>query len=218
MTNTEVQKYLPLAGILGPLFYFLLLTLLGVLWTGYSPVRDSMSELGAVDSPYKAIMNVLGFMGLGISIILFALAYYYQTERSWYTRSPIFCLLIAGIFMIVVGFFPCDSGCVDVTITGRLHSLTSIPQSIALPLAAISSAFAFRRDMRFGQKWGLVSFWIGVASLTTGPLMSFSFSEPIIGLVQRVGIGLSLLWMLLVSMKFLVLSFQVKAEHDLESS
>ena len=203
--NTKVQEYLSLAGILGPLVYFLLLTTLGFLWEGYSPLRDSMSELGAVDSPYKTMMNVLGFMGLGLSILLFALAYHRQMEKSWLVKLTMLFLTIAGVFMIVVGFFPCDSGCVDVTATGKLHSLTSIPQSIALPLAAISSAFAFGRDRRFGQKWQLASFWIGVASLATGPLMSFSFSQPIVGLVQRLGIGLSLLWMLIVATKFLTL-------------
>lgn len=200
--HSRTQKYLSLAGVVGPFFYFLLLAILGQLWAGYNPVRDSMSELGAVDSPYRTIMNVFGFMGLGVSILLFALVYYYQMERGWLTQLALFFLAIAGVFMIVVGFFPCDAGCIDVTTTSRLHSLTSIPQSIALPLAAISSAFVLGKDSRFGQRWAIASFWLGVASLATGPLMSFSFSQPIIGLVQRLGIGLSLLWMMLISMQF----------------
>jgi len=205
MIGIKVRKYLSLAGVVGPVYYSALLTTLGNLWAGYSPVSDSMSELGAVDSPYRTAMNVFGFMGLGVFLLLFALAYYCQMRKDWRTKSAFSFLLVAGVFMIAVGFLPCDPGCIDVTITGRLHSLASVPQSIALPLAAIFSAFPFSRDSRFGRKWGIGSFWIGVASLATGPLMSLPFSEPITGLVQRLGIGLSLLWMLVVSIKFFII-------------
>ena len=57
------------AGIVGPVFYLLLLTILGLLWTGYDPIVQSMSEIGGVMSPYKNIMNYLGFSLLGICIV-----------------------------------------------------------------------------------------------------------------------------------------------------
>jgi len=55
-------------GIVGPTTYAIVLTALGVLWPGYNPVRQYMSELGAVDAPHAFVMNILGFQVLGISM------------------------------------------------------------------------------------------------------------------------------------------------------
>jgi hypothetical membrane protein len=51
-----------------------LVTVLGLLWDSYDPVRDTQSELGAVDAPYRLVMNLAGFMGIGVSILAFATA------------------------------------------------------------------------------------------------------------------------------------------------
>jgi hypothetical protein len=52
---------LALLGLLGPLGYPALVTVLGLLWDGYDPVRDTQSQLGAVDAPHRVVMNVAGF-------------------------------------------------------------------------------------------------------------------------------------------------------------
>lgn len=141
---------LALVGAVGPLLYVLLVTVLGRLWEGYDPIRDSMSELGGVESPYGPLMNVAGFMALGVSILAFAAAYQLLLPRGRWKAAATGLLVVADAFMVAVGFFPCDPGCVDVTRTGTLHSITSTPQAIALPLAAMASAFVFGSDRRFG--------------------------------------------------------------------
>ena len=146
-------------------------------------------------------MNVFGFMLLGVFIILFGLGFCAQFVDSWARRLVFACLVIAGGFMIIVGFFPCDPKCIDVTTIGKLHSLTSIPQSIALPLAAIFSATMLGKDDRFGKGWGLLSFSLGNASMLVGPLMGIEALYGYVGIIQRFGIGFSLMWMLLVSVK-----------------
>jgi hypothetical membrane protein len=203
MLRTVVLRFLLAAGLAGPPAYFVLLTVLGLLWDGYSPVRDTMSELGAAGSPYRTLMNVAGFMGLGVVVLLFGAAYFMATQRSLSSALVVACLAVAGSFMIAVGFFPCDPGCVDVTTTGKLHSLTSVPQAIALPLAAVASSSVFLRDDRFGSGWALWSFWTGALALASGPVMSLETAQPVIGLLQRTGIGLSLAWVTAVSSRLL---------------
>jgi len=196
-----VPGLLALVGAAGPLLYVLLVTVLGLLWGGYDPIRDSMSELGGVESPYGPLMNVAGFMALGISILAFAAAYRLLLPRDPWKAVATVLLVVAGVFMVAVGFFPCDAGCVDVTRTGTLHSITSTPQAIALPLAAMVSAFVFGSDRRFGTAWQAFSGWTGLISLSTGPVVATGTLEAVTGLVQRAGIGLSLLWMTAVSLK-----------------
>ena len=70
--KTSTKKLIFLIGIIGPIFYFVLLTILGLLWEGYDPISTGMSEIGALDSPFRHIMNYLGFSLLGITIVLFS--------------------------------------------------------------------------------------------------------------------------------------------------
>jgi len=185
----------------GPVGYLVLVTVLGLLWDGYDPIRDTQSELGALDSPYRQVMNLAGFMGLGVSILAFAAAYYLLLASSWAKVLATGLLAIAGLGMVVVGFFPCDAGCVDVTATGRLHSIFSMPGAIGLPAAAMVSVLVFRRDGRLGTAWQLVSFWLGLAALVSGPLIATELVGGVNGLVQRAAMWTPLVWMVAVSIR-----------------
>ncbi|MCB0689607.1 MAG: DUF998 domain-containing protein [Saprospiraceae bacterium] len=168
---------------------------LAALWTGYDSIIQHMSELGGVESPYMTIMNVAGFMGVGILILIFSYGFFTVefTKNTWYKLATVF-LWIAGIFMVIVGFFPCDAGCIDVTTTGQLHSLTSIPQSIALPLAIVFAAFGHQMETVWNKSWFGISLVLGFGSLLMGPLMSSGQYDAYVGLLQRIGIGFCLLW------------------------
>jgi hypothetical membrane protein len=199
--GTAPRRALALIGVAGPVCYVVLVTVLGMLWNGYDPIRDTQSELGAVDAPDRLVMNLAGFMGLGVSILAFAAAYWLLLAPSWAKLLATGLLVLAGLGMVVVGFFPCDAGCVDVTVTGRLHSLFSMPGAIGLPAAAMASALVFRRDGRFSMAWQLVSFWLGLVALMSGPLIAAELVGGVGGLVQRAAMWVSLTWMLAVSIK-----------------
>jgi hypothetical membrane protein len=200
-TSTTLRRALALVGAVGPVGYLVLVTVLGLLWDGYDPIRDTQSELGAVDAPHRLVMNLAGFMGLGVSLLAFAAAYWLLLRPSWAKTLATGLLAVAGVGMVVVGFFPCDAGCVDVTATGRLHSVFSMPGAIGLPAAAMVSALAFRRDGRFGTLWQAVSFWLGLVSLASGPLIAVELVEGGNGLLQRAAMWPSLLWLTTVSLK-----------------
>ena len=199
-------RLLALVGVVGPLGYLVLVTVLGLLWDGYDPIRDTQSELGAVDSPYRLVMNVAGFMGVGVSILAFAAAYHRLLRPSLAKTLATGLLVVAGVSMVVVGFVPCDAGCVDVTGTSRLHSVFSMPGAISLPAAAMLSALVFRSDGRFTAAWQVVSFWLGLAALMSGPLIAAELVDGANGLLQRAGMWPPLLWMMAVSLKLFALA------------
>ena len=101
--------------------------------------------------------------------------------------------------MVVVAFFPCDAGCVDVTRTGQLHGLFSSLGAIGLPAAAMVSAQTFRLDGRLGPAAQIASFWLGLLTLVSGPLVAAGLVESGLGLLQRAGMWVSLVWMMVVS-------------------
>lgn len=204
--RSHTARGLALAAALGMLYYIVLTVVLGLLWEGYDPVRDTQSELAAVDSPYQTVMNVAGFMVLGICILAFAGAYTLLLRGGWVKLLVVALLAVAGTGMIVVGFFPCDAGCVDVTRTGRLHGAFSAPAAIGLPAAAMLSATVFRTDGRLGLAWQATSFWLGLLSLASGPVVAIGLLENANGLLQRAGMWPPLIWTMAVSTRLFWLS------------
>lgn len=197
--RVHTARGLALATAAGMLYYISLTIVLGLRWEGYDPVRDTQSELAAVDSPYQAVMNVAGFMVLGLCILAFAGAYTLVLRGGWAKLLTVALLTVAGTGMLVVGFFPCDAGCVDVTRTGRLHGAFSAPAAIGLPAAAMLSAAVFRTDGRLGPAWQASSFWLGLISLASGPVVAIGLLENVNGLLQRAGMWPPLIWTMLVS-------------------
>lgn len=187
--------------MIGPLFYIALVVGLGLRWRGYNAFQQTQSELGAVDAPNRGLMNVAGFMGLGLTILAFGAAYYLLL-RGGRTKTIVTVLLgAAGVGMVVVGFMPCDAGCVDVTRTGELHSLFSMPGAIGLPAAAMISSRAFWSDGRFSTGWQAATFWLGLLTLASGPVIAAEVFDQANGALQRVAMWAPLLWMAAVSRK-----------------
>lgn len=182
----------------GPLVYIALTVGLGLLWDGYDPVRQTQSELGGVDSPYRTWMN-LAFAGLGLTILAFALAYHLRLRWSVARWVAVGLLVVAGAGMVTVAFFPCDPGCVDVTTTGRLHGMFSAPGAIGIPAAAMVSSLAFERDGRISTGWRAASFWVGTLSLLSGPVVAAGLLPDVDGVLQRAGMWTGLLWMAAVA-------------------
>lgn len=195
----KILKLCMLCGIIGPIFYFILLTILGLLWPGYNPIVVGMSEIGAVDSPYQNIMNYFGFTLLGTTMIAFAFGFKYYFRKNIQIIIAFFSLLIGGFAMFLVGFLPCDAKCIDVTIIGNLHSITSTIAAIFISLALIISAYPISK--KWGKKWGYLSFYLGIISMVAGPIMFIEALHSYSGLIQRMGIGFSLLWIVLISIK-----------------
>lgn len=177
-------------GILITPFFFLLLTLFGALWTGYNPIHQHMSEVGAVNSPYKMIMNLFGFILAGISVTLVGIIA--RQGNAARTKTGIivaWLTIISGVAFILVGIFPCDAKCIDVTLSGRLHTLFSMIPSMLLPTAAILSYWLFD-DKRMAS----VAMAFGLLSFLGGTLMSLPALEALLGLFQRLGMFFAMAW------------------------
>jgi hypothetical protein len=199
-------RILTLVGIVGPIYYIGFVTLLGLLWAGYDPIRQTQSELGAVGAPHGLLMNVAGFMALGIVILAFAAAYHLVLRPGPWKLAATVLMAVAGAGMIVVGFFPCDAGCVDVTRTSELHSTFSMPGAIGLPAAALLSSLAFRDDGRLGPAWQVASFLLGLAALASGPIIAADILPDQLGLLQRAAMWTPVLWMSAVTVRLSALA------------
>jgi hypothetical membrane protein len=190
-----------LLGAAGPLVFMAVVLLAGLSWSGYDPVRQTQSELGAVDSPVRWMMNLGGFVLLGITLLAFALAYRSLLRPSGWREVVVVLLVLAGGGMIAVGFTPCDAGCIDVTTTGRWHSILSAPGAIGVSLAMVASGAAFRIDGRFSVRWQVASVTLGVLTLLSGPLIAREVFAGLGGLLQRAAMGVAMAWLCAVGVR-----------------
>jgi len=81
----------------------------------------------------------------------------------------------------------------------ELHSLTSTIPAILIPLAVVLSAYPISKI--WGNRWGYTSFLLGVLSMVSGPIMFIEYLDSYTGLIQRLGLGFSLLWIFIRSLK-----------------
>jgi hypothetical membrane protein len=190
-------------GLSAPMYFFMVLQILGMMWPGYNFISRFMSEVGGVESPNMVIMNVFGFMALGLMIMVFGSGFWLYFKKNIWLKVSSFLLVFGGLFMFLVGFFPCDPGCVEVTLTGRLHTLTSFFPALAWPAAAILAAVGFYKEKGWGVRWFVISLLLGGASFMFGSLMSLPQVFPVIGLAQRAAAGMSLLWIAVVAGRLL---------------
>lgn len=106
--------------------------------------------------------------------------------------------------LVAVGFTPCDAGCVDVTTTGRWHSILSAPGAIGVSLAMVASGAAFRIDGRFSVRWQVASVTLGALALLSGPLIALEVFRGFGGLLQRAAMGVAMAWVCMVGIRLVV--------------
>jgi len=158
-----------------------------------------MSELGAIDAPNGPIMQFGGFSLLGIFMILFSFGIYRGIRPDVVTTIGVILLVVAGIFMVAVGFFPCDPQCIDVTFTGRMHSLTAMIPAITMPWGILLLVYPMQTDPNWQGLWRPLTLILGIISVILAPMLLFSVFDPVLGLIQRLGMFIPLLWMFLSS-------------------
>lgn len=192
------MRRLAVAGIVGPVAWWLLIIVNGAITPGYSHVSDFMSTLGAVGAPF-AIVQQLNFAVLGGSILALMLGIH-----SWFVdgrrpRAGTALLGVFGVGIILAGIFPEHPTAPD-SMTNVLHNITGIigffAGVIAVPLVA--------RRLGADDRWPSYRFeaiaTVVIVVVTFGVFIATTESA-IVGLTQRLFIGVMTLWVVLQSVR-----------------
>jgi len=164
-----------------------------------------MSELGVVDAPYALIINTLGFPLLGLFMIAFALGIDRGIMRSRASMLGPALTTLSGMALIMTGIFQCDPGCIDVTWVGVTHSILATIAAVSFAIAPIFIAMRQWSDSKW-RRYTAFSWIIATITLLLSMLYSLDIFELQIGLLQRVSMGLPLIWMEITSIKLLRIS------------
>lgn len=166
------------------------LVVLHVSPTGYSPVRNAVSEygVGTYAGWYRA---QAAFAGLAAVCLAAALAH----DLDPVPRRVVALLVVFSVARVAIGFFPTDLvGSTERTRTGGVHLLLAAAAFVSIAWAA--SALP---QSEHGEPW--LGYVMIVTAVATGAAVRGAALRPILGLIERGFYAAFLAWIFLVSLR-----------------
>lgn len=189
------------AGVLGPILFALIITVLGYLWAGYDPLTQTISELGATNAPTMEIQS-LNFAILGILTTVFAVGLTIHNRRFQSTSALIG---IYGLGTLLVAVLPCDPGC-SFKGTSAVQIAHSLDAVISFVVFAVAPLF-LGRSSKIVPSWTKISMWslrfgiVSISLLVAYLAITVLSLSPYVGLFQRIFLGLLFAWMIIIAYK-----------------
>ncbi|WP_455278073.1 DUF998 domain-containing protein [[Eubacterium] cellulosolvens] len=186
------------SGIIGPIIFAVVVFVLGQLRPRYNHFTQTMSELGEVGSQNAMVMNIAGLGLLGILMIVFSFSLRHGLTKGMDSKFGSIFVAVAGASLVGTAFFPCDPGCVNESFSGKMHDIFASIPAVAIILALILISNSMRADILW-QKYWTYTLATGILTILCSFLLIFSVFEDWSGLVQRFGMGIPLLWMMVIA-------------------
>ncbi|MDD2666254.1 MAG: DUF998 domain-containing protein [Methanocellales archaeon] len=201
MSSRPVQRMLAICGIVGPILYTIILMVIGLLRPGYNHLRQPMSELGEVGGPNAIIMNTAGFMLLGALMIAFSLGFHRGIKEG--SKIGPASIAMSGVGWIAVGLFHAEPSTVNVSV--MLHVMGAMLVGLGFSIAPFAIARRSRKDQRWAS-YRPYSLTTGLLTAILGLAFIFGGIEGWMGALQRMAVGVPLLWMEVMAIRLLRLS------------
>lgn len=210
MENNKINRYFAIAGILVPILYLTLVTILGLLEPGYNHMSKMMSLLGGIAGVRGLIFNI-GVSIVGILMIVFGVGLHKNINNGKGSKIGPGLIILGGVGLIGACIFHCDVGCanyiVEKNFVGIMHVLTAFVGGLGL---GISPFFIFAR-LRKDPKWGNYKWFTLIMGIITNIpaavlwITVFTVGAPkeTGGMIQRLTLIFPLIWIGVMSLKML---------------
>ena len=201
--NREISKHLMILGILAPLFITAMVVIASEVNPDYSHQYHAVSRLGTSSVPNPYIFNI-SMIIYGFMMCIYAYSIYGQLGRD--RKSKIMSLFAAlhGVGIMFAGIFndePLKAG-EPYTVEIVMHTTFAIISYVAL-LAMMITFNLILRYTPFRRRLLWLTVIAFVVSLPLLGLFVFKAAGPI-GLYQRIGYGIALLWVLIVTLRLIL--------------
>ena len=193
-----------LCGILSPIVFLISVLLAASFQDGYNHYSDYMSELGATGFPHAYVMKLGGFYITSIMLILFSVTFPTTIKFKGKAKTiAFFTLLTHAIFLNGAGVFSCDFGCSpeNPTLDQNLHDFFGAITIFILPISIMLWGYVFSKSSEeWPNKVKVFSYACGIIGLISYIAMMISDETRAgTGLFQRLSLGSSYFWILVVS-------------------
>ncbi len=187
-------------GLLGAVLFIIPSVLGGFQFDDYSHISQFISESYAFGTPYGTYMRVLGYVPSGILITLFSFSVLKFIPKTTSTKIGLMGFgVFYGIGTIIVGLFPCDTGCnrefINPSISQIIHNLSGALTYVLVPICLIIIGFA-AKNWSNGKALSKKSIICGAIAFVFSMLLTSEPNGNYIGLYQRLTEGSILFWLI----------------------
>lgn len=196
-------QVLALSGAASTLLYMIHVIVGGILWDGYSHVRQTISELTGNGAPDAEMLRIFT-LGYGVLAVLFSVAVYVLFRKykvDGIARfGAILLLIMYGASLIGYGLFPLEQGGEVLTFGNFMHLATTAIVVIATvgALFAIGYGLLLTKNFRGIGLFTLICAIVIVLAGVATPIV-LNNELPYAGLVERVTIFTLQLWMFMLA-------------------
>ena len=187
-------------GVLGVSLFIVVAIVGGFLIEDYSVTSQYISETYAIDTEYGMVLRTYGYIPSGILLTLFTFVAYKKFPQSRLTKIGFYGLAVFyGMATILVGFFPCDSGCnkqfIDPSISQVIHNLTGFLTYIFVPVSLILIGIGLQKFPMY-KRLSIQGIAYGILSALFVYLLFSDANSEYIGLYQRVVESVFVIWII----------------------
>jgi len=209
-----LKKVASWAGMMGPALFILSFTINGFLHPGYNPVSMYISELSIGPQGW---IQIVSFMVLGVSLMLFSFGLKAALPTGKASRSAPILFMIIGVCYLLSGPFVTDPMAMfdnQQTLHGILHGIFG---AIVFTLSA-AVCFVLWRRFLVDEKWKPMKTYTlvsGIAMVVLIVLMKIGQLQTGLlndwaGVIQRLCLILSYVWMFTISHRLNARSYLLK--------
>lgn len=211
--HQTVRKELLVCGILSSVLYVIANVVTAMLYKGYTPASQAVSELSAIGAPTRSL-----WVSLLLMYSLLLIAFGFGVEQSAAGNRHL--RLVGGLFIAnaVIGLFWPPMHQREVLAMGG----GTQTDTLHIVFTAIWGCFAMLTiglgAMALGKRFRLYSIitliflvFFGVLTGIEGPKMEKNLPTPLIGVWERINIGVYMLWVVVLAI--LLLSWEKKSGH-----
>jgi hypothetical protein len=202
------REVLLVLGVVSSFLYVTMNIVSTLVWREYSSVTQTVSELSAIGAPTRAIWLPMGFLYTAL-VTAFGWGVRQAAGESRALRTVGGLLMIYGLLGLIWPFAPMHLrqtlAAGGGTLTDTIHITLGIV-TVLLMLAAIGfGAAAFGRRFRVYSIATLILLFVcGALTALEAPAISSNQPTPLIGVWERINIGVFLLWVMVLSCMLLI--------------
>jgi len=200
--KNKIAKLIPLLGICSVIFYFLHVILGEILYEGYNPLAQAVSDLTASNSPSKNIARLFSML-YGICAVTFSIGFFAYVKnkinKAVTVSSFIFCMMNTVSFFGYT-FFPLSESGYAGTFQDKMHMVVTVCVVLLTVVSLVLFSIGFFRAK--GHKWlGVVSI-SALLILMAGAMLINIMPKEYFGVAERINVysiiiytGILSLWM-----------------------
>ena len=187
-----------LIGIVGVSLFVVSSILGGFLIENYNELSQYISESYAIDTEYGKILRIFGYIPSGILITLFCFLGVRYFQPSKLLKIGFYGIgMFYGLATVVVGIFPCDSGCnkelIDPSSSQLIHNFVGLLTYLFVPVFMILIGLGLKKSSN-NNTFSLQSIVFGAITVLFVYILVSNSNSEYIGLYQRMIESVFVIW------------------------